>query len=167
MDTKDEYEGFIDYYYFDYNILDSIISFWGNIDNTTHKTSFSLYLILHQFYDLRKICIPYSMAHIWDIINGTKKYEEKVNIVKDISKGWCVSEDKNNELIRVDKYDDVFEHFNDVYLSMKMDHEIRNSFNPIVESIFEKSILNDEYSKMTDPDFYKKIINIYNAKKVK
>jgi hypothetical protein len=167
MKTKEEYENFKEFYYFDYNIINSIISFWENMDNSTFQTSFLLYQILIEFYDLSKICIPYSMAHIWDTIKGTKKYEDKVNIINQISRRWYVSEEKSSDKIRVDKCENILDHFNVIFQSMKMTDDIRNMFNPIIESAFEYSLLNDEFSKNVDSDFYKKIIDMYRKNKVK
>lgn len=167
MNAKEEYENFLAYYYFDYNIFSSIISFWENADNTTYQTSYSSYVILNQFYDLTKICIPYSMAHIWDIMNGTKEYENKVSMVNEISKRWYVSEEKDSDLIRVDKSDDVFAHFDEVFQSMKMTNSIRNAFNPLIESAFKNSLLNKQFSGMVDSDLYKNTLNIYKQKKIK
>ncbi|MCL2400951.1 MAG: hypothetical protein FWC91_14575 [Defluviitaleaceae bacterium] len=167
MTAKEEYENFLEYYYFDYNILNSIISFWENTDNPTYKTSYSLFIILTQFYDLNKTCIPYSMAHIWDIINGTKKYADKVNFIDKISKRWYVSEDIDNNLIRIDKCDNISDHFDEVFESMKMTDEIRSAFDPLIELGFEKSLKNDDYSKMVNFEYYNKMIEIYKQKKVK
>jgi len=168
MNAKDEYEAFKEYFYFDYNVLTSIISFWNNLDNSTYQTSFCLYCILKEFYDLSKICIPYSMAHIWDVRNGEINYENKVKIINDISKGWYVSEDNiDDNLIRVDKCDDISQHFNDIYETMIIADDAQNIFNPLIEVMFKASVFNNPYSEKLDPDLYNMILDIYNEKIVK
>jgi hypothetical protein len=168
MSVKEEFESFSDFYYFDYNVLDSIISFWDNPEISSYQTSFCLYYMLKEFYNLNKICIPYSMAHIWDIKNGTKNFENKVNIVKEISKGWFVKEDdKDNNSIRVDKCDDVNQHFNDVFETMKLTENIQGVFDPLIEATFRTSLLNKQYSDVFSSDSYSKLIDIYNKKPVK
>ena len=168
MDTQEEYKNFLECYYFDYNVLNSIISFWDSFENTAYQTSFCLYLILKQFYDLNKICIPYSMAHIWDVIKGTKNYENKIEIIKEISKKWYVSEDdKDNNIIRIDKCGDIIQHFDDTFESMKLTDDIQMTFNPLIENMFKISMFNDSYSSALPSNLYNKLIDIYNEKPVK
>jgi hypothetical protein len=168
MNTQEEYKAFSECYYFDYNIFNSITSFWNNLNNESYQTSFFSYIILDSFYDMKKICIPYSMAHIWDILKGEKFVNNKINTINNISKGWYVSEDAiDNDLIRIDKCNDVNNHFNETYDTMKLTNEIQNAFDPLIEIAFKNAMLNDHFSDSFPHDLYCKIIDLYNEKKVK
>ena len=168
MNAQEEFRNFLEYYYLDYNVLTSIITFYENQNNSVYQTSFLLYTILNSLYDMQKICIPYSFAHIWDIKSGTKYYDRKINIIKDMSKGWYITEDeKQGMYVRVDKCGDIDQHFKEIYDSMKITENVNSIFNPSIELAFEKSILYNYYEKILPQAVNEKIINIYKEKKVK
>jgi hypothetical protein len=168
MDAQEEFKEILECYYFDYNIINSIFSFWDHLDNKSYHTSFLSYMLLNQFYDMKKICIPYSFGHIWDILNGTKFTESKIDVINTISKGWYVNEDdSDSNLIRIDKCNNIHDHFKDTFESLKFANEIQSTFDPLIEIAFESSMLNYIISEDYSIELHNKIVDLYKEKKVK
>jgi len=168
MNAQEEFKEITECIYFDYNIFSSIISFWDYVDNESYQTSYLIYILLNQFFDMKKLCIPYSFGHIWDALNGTKLIDNKIDIINTISKSWYVCEDNSdNNCIRIDKCIDIYEHFKESYESLKFSNEIQSVFDPLIENAFENSMLNYTITENYSMDLHNKITELYKEKKVK
>jgi hypothetical protein len=168
MSAQEEYAEFLECYYLDYNILNSILSFWEYMDIKSYQTSFLSYCFLSSFYNLKKICIPYSTGHICDILSGEKNIDNKINIINEISKGWYVSEDdEDNNIIRIDKCNDVKLHFNNTKDSIEFTKDIQNIFDPLIELAFKQSFKNYTSVENIPEELNNKIKDLLKEKIVK
>lgn len=151
-----EYKDFLTTYYFDYNLFDYIIDFLANRESNTHQSAYSIYQVMKIFMDDKKICIPFSAAHIEDILQGEKNLQSKKEIINEMTKGWYITEDKDNsDLVRVDKCLNVDQYFDEVMQIKKEQIKIQEFMNPIIESAFKVLMDNFEYEGIDENNIKK------------
>jgi hypothetical protein len=136
-DVTKEYLQFTNYFYLDWQILSylSDVVEGKNDDTSTNQSAQCLnYLFKHKI-DRNKNCFPYSAAHIQDILNGEEQYlDKKMGVIQSISKGWKIrSDEKEKELLRVDKSFDVNEDIQEFKSAQIFTKDVQSSFFPLIQ----------------------------------
>jgi hypothetical protein len=100
-----EYKEFQATVYIDYNIFNYRASFSTDETLDEYQSAICLYYTIKNLIGgNKKICIPYSLAHVQDLFQGIRFLDEKVNAIEEFTSGWFISEDEDDkERVRIDK----------------------------------------------------------------
>ena len=154
MTTLEEFKQFSSLTYIDYNVMSYFNSFRPQTDRKEYINAFNLYILLQNMMDTKKVCTPYSVAHLMDVTLGTQEIDNKLNVLKMFTNGWCVSEDMEN--IRLDKCLNINDHYNSVKDGMDFTKTVQDIFSPLIEMVFN----NFDYMKGLPIEMQEKIRNI-------
>lgn len=116
--------------YFDTNVISYFYDPTIIRDDYLRNKVFIAKLLTTAFIDRKTSVFPYSLGHLRDILSGSEEYEkQKLQFLEEHSGRWKVTEEKNSDLIRLDKYFSIF----DDYKSLKDSTE---EVKPIVEFVY-------------------------------
>ena len=102
--------------YFDTNVISYFYDPTIIRDDYLRNKVFIAKLLTTAFIDRKTSVFPYSLGHLRDILSGSEEYEkQKLQFLEEHSGRWKVTEEKNSDLIRLDKYFSIF----DDYKSLK------------------------------------------------
>jgi hypothetical protein len=167
-ETAKEYKQFESFCYIDYNVFSYISSYFDFQEDKTHQKAFALYAALKLFVDNKKLCLPYSIAHMRDILQGNRNFEKKKKTLQDLTGGWFISEDQgNSNFLRVDKCTDILEHFRQIVDTESFLKEMQQIFDPLIEEAFNTMMIRNQRGDSCSEDIDEKLQGLSSKMRVR